>query len=41
MSERTVFSVSELIRRLNLDLFKYNDVSVEGEVTNFVRSAAG
>ena len=41
MSERTVFSVSELIRRLNLDLYKYNDVSVEGEVTNFVRSAAG
>ncbi|HYK00164.1 MAG TPA: exodeoxyribonuclease VII large subunit [Thermoanaerobaculia bacterium] len=41
MSERTVFSVSELVRRLNLDLYKYNDVSVEGEVTNFVRSAAG
>jgi exodeoxyribonuclease VII large subunit len=41
VSERTVFSVSELIRRLNLDLYKYNDVSVEGEVTNFVRSAAG
>jgi exodeoxyribonuclease VII large subunit len=41
VSERTVFSVSELIRRLNLDLFKYNDISVEGEVTNYVRSAAG
>ncbi len=41
MSERTVYSVSELIRRLNLDLFKYNDISVEGEVTNYVRSAAG
>jgi len=41
VSERTVFSVSELVRRLNLDLYKYNDVSVEGEVTNFVRSAAG
>jgi exodeoxyribonuclease VII large subunit len=41
VSDRAVFSVSELIRRLNLDLFKYNDVSVEGEVTNFVRSGAG
>ena len=36
-----VWSVSELIRQLNLDLYRYNDVSVEGEVTNFVRSAAG
>ncbi len=26
---------------MNLDLFKYNDVSVEGEVTNFTRSSAG
>ena len=41
MSEPRVFSVSELIRQVNLDLFKYNDVSVEGEVTNFMRSAAG
>jgi len=40
MSER-VFSVSELIRQLNLDLFKYADVAVEGEVTNFTRSSAG
>ena len=36
-----VFGVSELIRQLNLDLFRYNDVAVEGEVTNFTRSAAG
>jgi exodeoxyribonuclease VII large subunit len=36
-----VFTVSELIRQVNLDLFRYNDVSVEGEVTNFIRSAAG
>lgn len=34
-------SVSELIRRLNLDLYKYNDIAVEGEVTNFTRSSAG
>jgi exodeoxyribonuclease VII large subunit len=36
-----VFTVSELIRQVNLDLFRYNDVSVEGEVTNYIRSAAG
>ncbi|HVG23892.1 MAG TPA: exodeoxyribonuclease VII large subunit [Thermoanaerobaculia bacterium] len=41
MGEPKTFSVSELIRQINLDLFRYNDVSVEGEVTNFVRSAAG
>jgi exodeoxyribonuclease VII large subunit len=35
------FTVSELIRQLNLDLFKYNDIAVEGEVSNFVRSSAG
>ena len=41
MSEPRTYSVSELIRQVNLDLFRYNDVSVEGEVTNFVRSAPG
>jgi exodeoxyribonuclease VII large subunit len=41
VSERPVYSVSELIRQLNLDLYRYNDISVEGEVSNFVRSAAG
>ncbi|HYO78230.1 MAG TPA: exodeoxyribonuclease VII large subunit, partial [Thermoanaerobaculia bacterium] len=41
MSERAVYSVSDLLRQLNLDLYRYNDISVEGEVTNFVRSAAG
>lgn len=41
MSEPRTYSVSELIKQINLDLFRYNDVSVEGEVTNFVRSAAG
>ena len=41
MAEPKTYSVSELIRQINLDLYRYNDVSVEGEVTNFVRSAAG
>jgi len=36
-----VYTVSALIRQLNLDLYRYNDVAVEGEVTNYVRSAAG
>jgi exodeoxyribonuclease VII large subunit len=40
MPERA-YSVSDLLRQLNLDLYRYNDVAVEGEVTNFVRSAAG
>jgi exodeoxyribonuclease VII large subunit len=40
MSAR-VWKVSELIRQLNLDLFRYNDIAVEGEVTNFTRSTAG
>jgi exodeoxyribonuclease VII large subunit len=33
--------VSDLIRQINLDLFRYNDIAVEGEVTNFTRSTAG
>jgi exodeoxyribonuclease VII large subunit len=41
MPEPRVYSVSELIRQLNLDLYRYNDVSVEGEVSNYTRSAAG
>ncbi|HKR64346.1 MAG TPA: exodeoxyribonuclease VII large subunit [Thermoanaerobaculia bacterium] len=40
MLERT-YSVSDLIRQINLDLYRYNDISVEGEVSNFLRSAAG
>src|SRR5260370_5623619 len=40
MSER-VWKVAELIRQINLDLFRYNDISVEGEVSNFTRSSAG
>src|SRR5260370_11367063 len=40
MAER-VWQVSELIRQINADLFRYNDISVEGEATNVVRSAAG
>jgi len=35
-----VWTVSDLIRQLNLDLFRYNDIAVEGEVTNFTRSSA-
>ena len=41
MPDQRVYSVSELIRQLSLDLYRYNDIAVEGEVTNFVRSAAG
>ena len=43
MSDRTstTYSVSDLIRQVNLDLYRYNDVAVEGEVTNFTRSSAG
>jgi exodeoxyribonuclease VII large subunit len=40
MTER-VWKVSELIRQINVELFRYNDISVEGEATNVVRSAAG
>src|SRR5713226_1461620 len=36
-----VWKVSDLIRQINLDLFRYNDIAVEGEVTNFMRSSAG
>lgn len=41
VTEPRPLSVSELIRQVNLDLYRYNDVSVEGEVTNFMRSSAG
>jgi exodeoxyribonuclease VII large subunit len=41
MSTPRVYSVSDLIRQINLDLFRYNDISVEGEVTNYTRSSAG
>lgn len=41
VNQTRVWGVSDLIRQLNLDLFRYNDVSVEGEVTNFMRSSAG
>src|SRR5713226_3678335 len=40
MSER-VWKVGELIRQINLDLFRYSDIAVEGEVSNFTRSSAG
>ena len=41
VSEARTWSVSELIREVNLQLYRWNDVAVEGEVTNFTRSAAG
>jgi exodeoxyribonuclease VII large subunit len=40
MAER-VYAVSDLIRQINTDLYRYNDVAVEGEVTNYMRSSAG
>src|SRR5438477_1094358 len=36
-----VWSVSDLLRQINVDLFRYNDIAVEAEVTNFTRSSAG
>jgi exodeoxyribonuclease VII large subunit len=41
MAEPRVLSVSELLRQINTDLYRYNDISVEGEVTNYIRSAVG
>lgn len=41
MPNSAPYSVSDLIRQVNLDLYRYNDVAVEGEVTNFTRSSAG
>ena len=41
MADTNVYSPSELIRRINRDLFRYNDIAVEGEVTNYTKSAAG
>jgi exodeoxyribonuclease VII large subunit len=41
MADLRPYSVSDLLRQINLDLYRYNDVAVEGEVSNFVRSAAG
>jgi exodeoxyribonuclease VII large subunit len=36
-----VYTISELIRQINLDLYRYNDIAVEGEVTNYTKSTAG
>src|SRR5687768_497294 len=41
MAGSRVYSVSELLRHLIVDLSRYNDIAVEGEVSNFTRSAAG
>ncbi len=40
-TEANVFTPSDLIRRINLDLYRYNDVAVEGEVSNYQKSSAG
>src|SRR5438067_10235569 len=40
MSER-IYQVSELIRQLNIDLYRYNEIAVQSEVTNYMRSSAG
>jgi exodeoxyribonuclease VII large subunit len=41
MPDSHIFQVSELIQQVNRDLFRYNEIAVEGEVTNFIRSSAG
>ena len=41
MADPKVFTVSELIRQINLDFYRYKDIAVEGEVTNYTKSAAG
>lgn len=41
VADTDVYSPSELIRQINLDLFRYSDIAVEGEVTNYTKSAAG
>jgi hypothetical protein len=30
------YSVSDLLREVNLQLYRFNDIAVEGEVSNFV-----
>ena len=35
------YTVSELIRQINIDFFRYNDIGVEGEVSNYMRAASG
>lgn len=41
MPDARTLSVSDLLREVNLTLYRFNDIAVEGEVSNFVRSAAG
>ena len=41
MAEQHIFTVSELIKQVNLDLFRYNNVAVEGEVSNYTRATSG
>jgi exodeoxyribonuclease VII large subunit len=41
VAEQHVYNVSELVKQINLDLFRYNNVAVEGEVSNYTRAASG
>lgn len=41
MSERHVFTVSEIVEIVNRELSRYRDILVEGEVTNLRRSGPG
>ncbi len=41
MPEPRTYTVSELIKQINIDFFRYNDISVEGEVSNYTRAASG
>src|SRR5687768_15816752 len=41
MPEPRVYTVSELVRQITIDFFRYNDISVEGEVSNYIRASSG
>ncbi|MGZ8867439.1 MAG: exodeoxyribonuclease VII large subunit, partial [Thermoanaerobaculia bacterium] len=41
MPEPRTYTVSELIKQINIDFFRYNDIGVEGEVSNYLRAASG
>jgi exodeoxyribonuclease VII large subunit len=36
-----IYTPTELIRQINIDFFRYNDVSVEGEVSNYTKASSG
>src|SRR5258707_3789631 len=41
MVTERVYPVSDLIRQITLDLFRYHDIAMEGDVTTYVKSSAG